>query len=74
MDRVVDGAERAAEIRRVLAVFDELDTDLGTDASKQRYLSAVTQFDSHLERRAIAAFNSASRINEEYKLFTEILL
>jgi site-specific recombinase XerD len=66
VDRVVDDAERAAEIRRVLAVFDELDVDLGTDASKQRYLSDVNQFYSHLERRAIAAFNPTSRISEEY--------
>ncbi|AGB40037.1 tyrosine-type recombinase/integrase [Natronococcus occultus] len=66
VDRVVDDADRAAEIRRVLAVFDELDIDLGTDASKQRYLSDVNQFYSHLERRAIAAFNPASRISEEY--------
>ncbi|NKE35321.1 site-specific integrase [Natronococcus sp. JC468] len=66
VDRVVDATERAGEIRRVLAVFDELDADLGTDASKQRYLSDVNQFYSHLERRAIAAFNPTSRINEEY--------
>jgi integrase len=66
VDRVVDNTERAAEIRRVLAVFDELNADLGTDASKQRYLSDINQFYSHLERRAIAAFNPASRISEEY--------
>jgi site-specific recombinase XerD len=66
VDRVVDTTERAAEIRRLLTVFDELDADLGTDASKQRYLSDVNQFYSHLERRAIAAFNPALRISEEY--------
>lgn len=72
VDRVVDATERAAEIRRVLAVFDELDADLGTDASKQRYLSDVNQFYSHLERRAIAAFNPTSRINEEYNWNREV--
>lgn len=44
----------------------ELDAEVRTDASKQRYLSDVTQFYSHLERWAIAAFNPTSRISEEY--------
>jgi site-specific recombinase XerD len=47
-------------------VFDKFDDDLGTDASKQRYLSDVNQFYSHLKRRAIAAFNPTSRISAEY--------
>ncbi len=34
VDRVVDDSERTAEIHCVLAAFDNLDADLGTDASK----------------------------------------
>ena len=66
VDRVADVERESEEIQRVLAVFDELNADLGTDASKIRYLSDVNQFYDHLERRAIAAFNPASDIAEEY--------
>jgi site-specific recombinase XerD len=48
-------------------MFDELDADLGTDASKQRCLSDVNQFYSYLVLRAITTFNLASKINEENK-------
>ena len=66
VDRAADPANESDEIRRALVVFDELDYELGTDASKLRYLSDVSQFYDHLDRRATAAFNPVERIDEEY--------
>lgn len=66
VDRVADPTNESDEIRRALVVFDELNDDLGTDASKLRYLSDVSQFYDHLGRRAKAAFNPVERIDEEY--------
>ncbi|APW97958.1 integrase [Halobiforma lacisalsi AJ5] len=66
VDRAADPANESDEIRRALVVFDELNYELGTDASKLRYLSDVGQFYEHLERRAKAAFNPVERIDEEY--------
>lgn len=66
VDRVADAADESDEIRRALVVFDELNYELGTDASKLRYLSDVSQFYDHLGRRAKAAFNPVEHIDEEY--------
>ncbi|SFC55199.1 Site-specific recombinase XerD [Halobiforma haloterrestris] len=66
VDRAADASNESDEIRRALVVFDELNYELGTDASKLRYLSDVSQFYEHLERRAKAAFNPVERIDEEY--------
>ncbi|MFP8891859.1 tyrosine-type recombinase/integrase (plasmid) [Natrialbaceae archaeon A-CW2] len=66
VERVSDPGNESAEIQRVLAVFDELNADLGTDASKIRYRSDVNQFYDHLGRRAKAAFNPAANIHKEY--------
>ncbi|ADD07331.1 XerC/D-like integrase (plasmid) [Natrialba magadii ATCC 43099] len=66
VERVADSDAESEEIRRALAVFDELNADLGTDASKLRYHSDVSQFYEHLERRAKASFNPVESIDEEY--------
>ncbi|MFC7216511.1 tyrosine-type recombinase/integrase [Saliphagus sp. GCM10025334] len=66
VDRVADPENEGDEIRRVLAVFDELNADLGTDESKIRYRGDVNQFYEHLERRAKASFNPAEQIHREY--------
>ncbi|AFZ73649.1 site-specific integrase [Natronobacterium gregoryi] len=66
VDRVDDATSESDEIRRALVVFDELNYKLGTDASKLRYLSDVSQFYEHLGRRAKAAFNPVEHIDEEY--------
>ena len=65
-DRLGDLAHRADEIERVLAVFDELDRDLDSEASKLRYLGDVSQFYEHLQRRGKAAYNPAETIDMEY--------
>ncbi len=65
-DRLGDLAHRADEIERVLAVFDELDQDLDSEASKLRYLGDVSQFYEHLQRRGKAAYNPAETIDMEY--------
>ncbi|EMA36300.1 tyrosine-type recombinase/integrase [Halobiforma nitratireducens] len=66
VDRAADASNESDEIRRALVVFDELNYELGTDASKLRYLSDVSQFYEHLGRRAKAAFNPVEHIDEEY--------
>lgn len=66
VDRAADPSNESEEIQRVLAVFDELDVDLGTDESKIRYCGDVNQFYEHLERRAKTAFNPAANIHKEY--------
>ncbi|SDR19341.1 site-specific integrase [Natronobacterium texcoconense] len=66
VDRAADATNESDEIRRALVVFDELNYELGTDASKLRYLSDVSQFYEHLGRRAKAAFNPVEHIDEEY--------
>ncbi|OIB59006.1 tyrosine-type recombinase/integrase [Natrialba sp. SSL1] len=66
LERVADPSAESDEIRRALAVFDELNAELGTDASKLRYHSDVSQFYEHLERRAKASFNPVESIDEEY--------
>ncbi|RZV06328.1 site-specific recombinase XerD [Natrinema hispanicum] len=65
-DHLGDLAHRADEIERVLAVFDELDRDLDSEASKLRYLGDVSQFYEHLQRRGKAAYNPAETIDMEY--------
>ncbi|ELZ05042.1 integrase family protein [Natrialba chahannaoensis JCM 10990] len=66
VERVADPGTESDEIRRALAVFDELNAELSTDASKLRYHSDVSQFYEHLERRAKASFNPVKSIDEEY--------
>lgn len=66
VDRLGDLEHQADEIERVLAVFDELDRDLESDASKLRYLGDVSQFYEHLQRRGKAAYNPAETIDMEY--------
>ncbi|MFD1562538.1 tyrosine-type recombinase/integrase [Haloarchaeobius amylolyticus] len=65
-DRLDDLEHRADEIERVLAVFDELDRDLDSEASKLRYLGDVSQLYEHLQRRGKAAYNPAENIDMEY--------
>ncbi|QCW05250.1 tyrosine-type recombinase/integrase [Natrinema pallidum] len=64
--RLGDLTRRADEIERAIAVFDELDRDLESDASKLRYLGDVSQFYEHLQRRGKAAYNPAETIDMEY--------
>ncbi|UHQ96129.1 tyrosine-type recombinase/integrase [Natrinema halophilum] len=64
--RIDDIEEKAHEIERVLAVFDELDRNLDSDESKLRYLGDVSQFYEHLVRRGKAAYNPAETIDMEY--------
>ncbi|WP_114579634.1 tyrosine-type recombinase/integrase [Saliphagus sp. LR7] len=66
VDRLTDLETQPDEIERVLAVFDELDRDLESDASKLRYLGDVSQFYEHLQRRGKAAYNPAGTIEMEY--------
>ncbi|ELY48815.1 tyrosine-type recombinase/integrase [Natronolimnohabitans innermongolicus] len=66
VDRADDPALHADEIRRALAVFDELDRDLESDESKLRYLESVDQFYRHRMRRKTAAYNPVESIDEEY--------
>ncbi|ELY91710.1 integrase family protein [Natrialba hulunbeirensis JCM 10989] len=66
IERVADPGAESDEIRRALAVFDELNAKLSTDASKLRYHSDVSQFYEHLERRAKASFNPVESIDKEY--------
>lgn len=65
--RSVDPLNESAEYERVLGVFDELDRELSTDASKLRYHSDVSQFYDHLERRSKVAFNPAAEISKEFQ-------
>jgi len=65
-DRLDDLAHRADEIERVLVVFDELDRDLDSAASKLRYLGDVSQFYEHLQRRRKTVYNPAETIDMEY--------
>ena len=64
--RVAAPDDEADEIQRVLAVFDELNQELGSDESKLRYLSDIQQFYEHLQRRAKASFNPTASIAAEY--------
>lgn len=66
VERVADLDEESTEIQRVLTVFDELDAELETDASKLRYHSDVNQFYKHLQRRAKAEFNPVAHITDEF--------
>lgn len=66
VDRLTKLELQPDEIERVLAVFDELDRDLESDASKLRYLGDVSQFYEHLQRRGKAAYNPAGTIEMEY--------
>lgn len=66
VDRLGDLEHQAEEIERALVVFDELDRDLESDASKLRYLGDVSQFYEHLQRRGKAAYNPAETIDMEY--------
>ncbi|MFC4989270.1 tyrosine-type recombinase/integrase [Saliphagus infecundisoli] len=66
VSRLTDLESQPDEIERILAVFDELDRDLESDASKLRYLGDVSQFYEHLQRRGKAAYNPAATIEMEY--------
>ena len=66
VDRAADPAAESTEKRRTLAVFDELDAELSTDASKLRYHSDIYQFYDLLEVRAVVEFNAVEHIPKEF--------
>ncbi|MFC4990484.1 tyrosine-type recombinase/integrase [Saliphagus infecundisoli] len=66
IDPLTDLDAQPDEIERVLTVFDTLDHDLESDASKLRYLGDVSQFYEHLQRRGKATYNPAGTIEMEY--------
>lgn len=66
IDRADDPSLHVDEIQRAIAVFDEIDREISTDAAKLRYLEAVNQFYRHLMRREKARYNPVVSIDEEF--------
>lgn len=71
VERASDIEHKPDEFERLLFVFDEINAEFDSDASKLRYLNDLDLFYKHLERRGRAAYNPAEGIDKEYKWCVE---
>lgn len=63
---LADGGEKPAEIQRVKGVFRVLDDDLGTLASKRKYVSVVDSWYTFLVETGRATYNPAATLLKRF--------